>query len=278
MLAGRPPALARLRHLAPFVICGGLAAMGFGFAYGELFGPTHVVPAAWLAPLDHPTTLLAVAIAAGAGLLAVAYVLGTLNRFREGGAPAALLATSGLAGALVYVGLGAIGLGWYEHARVGLVAGAVIAGCGLVFGYLGCAAAGGGAVQGVIELFDAVLRIGTNTISFARLAAFGLTHAALGSVVWSGTTALWHRGAAFFVPAAALFAVGNAVAIGLEGLVAGVQALRLDYYELFSRIFVGEGRPFRPWRPAPPVLASLPGPNLLTDPFTSPKEAPCSPG
>ena len=29
---------------------------------------------------------------------------------------------------------------------------------------------------------------------------------------------------------------------------AGVQALRLEYYELFSRVFVAEGRPFRPWR------------------------------
>jgi V/A-type H+-transporting ATPase subunit I len=23
--------------------------------------------------------------------------------------------------------------------------------------------------------------------------------------------------------------------------------LRLEYYELFSRVFQGEGRPFRPW-------------------------------
>jgi V/A-type H+-transporting ATPase subunit I len=41
--------------------------------------------------------------------------------------------------------------------------------------------------------------------------------------------------------------VGNVVAFALEGLVVGVQALRLEYYELFSRIFVDEGRPFRPW-------------------------------
>ena len=33
----------------------------------------------------------------------------------------------------------------------------------------------------------------------------------------------------------------------LEALVAGVQALRLEYYELFSRVFADEGRPFRPW-------------------------------
>jgi V/A-type H+/Na+-transporting ATPase subunit I len=277
MLAGRPPALARLRHLAPFVICGGLAAMGFGFAYGEMFGPTHVVPTLWLAPLDHPTTLLAVGVAAGGGLLAVAYVLGTLNRFREGGAVAALLATSGLAGALVYVGLGTVGLGWYEHSGAGLAAGATLAGCGLLLGYLGCAAAGG-PIQGVVELFDAVVRIFTNTFSFARLAAFGLTHAALGSIIWSGTAGLWHRGAAFFAAAVALFVVGNALTIGLEGLVAGVQALRLDYYELFSRIFVSEGRPFRPWRPAAPALASLPQTDPLTDPHTPLKEAPCSPG
>ena len=47
--------------------------------------------------------------------------------------------------------------------------------------------------------------------------------------------------------AVVVFVVGNVLAFGLEALVAGVQALRLEYYELFSRIFVSEGRPFRPW-------------------------------
>jgi len=44
-----------------------------------------------------------------------------------------------------------------------------------------------------------------------------------------------------------LFLVGNTATFALEGLVAGVQALRLEYYELFSRVFAGEGRPFSPW-------------------------------
>ena len=44
---------------------------------------------------------------------------------------------------------------------------------------------------------------------------------------------------------------GNLVAFSLELLVAGVQALRLEYYELFSRIFAGEGRAFAPWRDPP---------------------------
>ena len=50
------------------------------------------------------------------------------------------------------------------------------------------------------------------------------------------------------VAAVVVFVVGNAVAFALEALVAGVQALRLEYYELFSRVFAGRG-------PAVPSLA-----------------------
>ena len=46
---------------------------------------------------------------------------------------------------------------------------------------------------------------------------------------------------------ASVFVSGSAVAFALEGLVVAVQALRLEYYELFSRMFAREGRPFRPW-------------------------------
>lgn len=259
---GRLATFERVRHLAPFVIGAGLAAMAFGLAYGEAFGPTHLVPTLWLSPLSHPTTLLAVAVAVGGALLAGAYVLGSVNRWREGGPVRAVLATSGLAGAAIYLGLALVGLGWYRHS-VGVAAGGgVLAALGLGCGLLGCYAETGGVLQAAVEMFDAVVRIGTNTVSFARLAAFGLTHAALSAVVWSGTTGLWHRGPALWLAAAVLFVVGNAVTFALEALVAGVQALRLEYYELFSRIFVTEGRPFRPW-------------HLSTH---APKEVTCSPG
>ena len=48
------------------------------------------------------------------------------------------------------------------------------------------AEAGGGAaavVEVLIGLFDALLRLFSNVFSFARLAAFGLMHAAIGQVV-----------------------------------------------------------------------------------------------
>ena len=48
------------------------------------------------------------------------------------------------------------------------------------------------------------------------------------------------------IAAALVFVVGNLLAFALEALVTGVQALRLEYYELYSRIFSGEGHAFRP--------------------------------
>jgi V/A-type H+/Na+-transporting ATPase subunit I len=38
------------------------------------------------------------------------------------------------------------------------------------------------------------------------------------------------------------------VAIVLEGIIASVQTVRLEYYEFFSKFFSGEGRPFEPFR------------------------------
>jgi len=251
MVRARTGLLARYRGAAPFVIGAGVTSTLFGFAYGEAFGPTGLVPVLWIAPLAQPITLLAAAIGVGAVLLAIAYGLGTVNRWRESGSVQALVALSGIAGSALYLGLALVGAGWSWHATALSIAGAAAAAGGLALGfaglYLNAGGRAAGAVEAGVELFDAVVRIGANTVSFARLAAFGLTHAALGAIVWNGTTAFGARGGVWWVLAALTFVLGNAVAFVLEALVAGVQALRLDYYELFSRIFISQGRPFRPW-------------------------------
>lgn len=256
MRAGRPAVLARFRKVWPFVVGAGVSAMVFGLLYGEFFGPTGVVPVLWLAPLEEPVTLLGAALGVGAVLLAGAYVLGTVNRWREGGWPLALSAPSGIAGAALFAGLGLVVLGAVSGLAWVVTVGALVAAAGLVLAFLGFLAAAPGEevgglagrlAQASVELFDSVIRLGTNLASFARLAAFGLTHAALGLVVWEGTRALWERGGVWVLAAVAVFVVGNVLAFALEALVAGVQALRLEYYELFSRVFATEGRPFRPW-------------------------------
>ncbi|WP_141585783.1 V-type ATPase 116kDa subunit family protein [Actinomadura sp. WMMA1423] len=251
LAAGRPRPLARWRRAWPFVLGAGAAGTVFGVLYGEFFGPTHVVPRLWLSPLDSPVELMVFAVGLGAALLAGAYVLGIVNRWREGGWSAALYEPSGISGASVFLGLGAAAGGLHLHRAVLAVAGAAVAVLGLVLAFTGFLArsggGGAGAVEAGVELFDLVVRLGANVVSFARLAAFGLTHAALAAVVWTGTAALWRHGGVMQVLAAALFVLGTEVTFALEALVAGVQALRLEYYELFSRLFNAQGRPFRPW-------------------------------
>jgi V/A-type H+/Na+-transporting ATPase subunit I len=233
------------------VVGAAIAAIFFGVLYGEFFGPTGVLPVLWLSPTEDPVQLLLAAVGFGAVLLAGAYVLGTVNRWREGGVRAAVYAPSGLAGAAVFLGLGTAAAGLYSHRGTITVLGGSLAVAGLVFAGVGLFAAGGGggaaAAQAGVGLVDMVIRLGTNLVSFARLAAFGLTHAVISKVVWDGTTALAGRGMGYLVLAGLLFAVGNALAFTLEALVAAVQALRLEYYELFSRVFDSSGRPFRPW-------------------------------
>ena len=41
--------------------------------------------------------------------------------------------------------------------------------------------------------------------------------------------------------------LGNILVIALEGLLTGIQALRLEYYEMFSRFYGGDGKPFIPF-------------------------------
>ena len=93
----------------------GVAATLGGLLYGEFFGPTGVVPTLWLAPLAKPIPLLLAAVGGGRPLLAGAYALGTINRWREGGWPVALYAPSGVAGSSVFLGFGVAAGGWYLH-------------------------------------------------------------------------------------------------------------------------------------------------------------------
>lgn len=245
-----PAWTAPLHRAWPFVVGAGVAAGGFGLAYGEAFGPTGLRPL-WLAPLDRPEPLLVSAVVLGAFLLGAAYVIGTVNRLRESGGASALVAAQGGGGAALFAGLAVSAGGWELHRRPVIYLGAflLLAGVGLVAtGYLAQSASSpGGVTQAAIETFDAVVRLGSNVVSFARLAAFGLTHAALSGIVWSASSGLWGRGPAGYLLAGVVFVLGNAVSFALEALVAAVQALRLEFYELFSRIFVAQGRPFRPW-------------------------------
>ena len=64
---------------------------------------------------------------------------------------------------------------------------------------------------------------------------------------------LWHTGMmiVFFTLAVKrknliVNILGNVLVIALDSILAGIQALHLEYYEMFSRFYEGGGRPFVP--------------------------------
>ena len=90
------------------------------------------------------------------------------------------------------------------------------------------------------ELMEIVLSFISNTLSFLRIGGFILSHAGL-----MLTISIISR---MFPNSSVIIAIlGNALVIALEGLIVGVQVLRLEFYELFSRFFDGGGKQFEPF-------------------------------
>jgi len=101
-------------------------------------------------------------------------------------------------------------------------------------------------VQSLIDLMDMVIRFLSNTVSFVRVAAFGLTHAALFMAVH--TIGVMVSGKPEGVGYVISFVVGNIFVIVMEGLIVSIQCLRLQYYEIFGKFFRGGGTRFAPLR------------------------------
>lgn len=95
-------------------------------------------------------------------------------------------------------------------------------------------------IEGIIELFESCLTYITNTMSFLRIGGFILSHAGMMLVV----SVLAGDGGG--VGPMVVRVLGNLFVIGMEGFLVGIQVLRLEFYEIFSRFYKGDGKPFNP--------------------------------
>ena len=94
-------------------------------------------------------------------------------------------------------------------------------------------------VESIFELLEIVLSFVSNTMSFLRVGGFVLSHAGMMVVVMTLKEMTGSAGLLVLV-------IGNIFVIGLEGLIVGIQTLRLQYYEMFSRYFAGGGKKYIP--------------------------------
>jgi len=93
-----------------------------------------------------------------------------------------------------------------------------------------------------IETLDTVIVYLSNTLSFLRVSAFSLNHAALAIAIFTLADMLGAFGTVITL------VLGNLFILVLEGGIVMIQVMRLQYYEGFSRYFSGDGHEFAPLR------------------------------
>jgi len=98
------------------------------------------------------------------------------------------------------------------------------------------------AVEAVMELIEALLAYFTNTVSFVRVGGFAISHAGLMGAVMALS------GVGTGSPNIAVIVIGNIFVLILEGVIVGIQVLRLEFYEMFSRYYKGDGKEFVSYR------------------------------
>jgi len=96
----------------------------------------------------------------------------------------------------------------------------------------------------ILEVFSGYL---SNTLSFLRVAGFGIAHVTLMIAFFElAGMASGGKGPPYSPAGIVVLVAGNILVIVLEGLSAGVQSLRLNYYEFFTKFFRGAGHLYSP--------------------------------
>ncbi len=257
----------RIRDIGLLLLFAGASSSIFGFIYGEYFGAHGW--GLWHNPLEgEALELLIDAIVVGIVVISTGLVLNIINRFRKGDVLGGFLDKFGVAGAVFYWGVLALAVKFFVYEQKDLhwleiVVLVVLPLLGLALkepiAFALAARAGKkhhagnllmAAFESVIEVFEAVLAYGANTISFVRLAAYAMSHAAILLATFlmaREVSGMIGGGGLGSTVGILIIVVGNILTILLEALIATVQAIRLTYYEFFSKFFTGTGRAFQPF-------------------------------
>jgi V/A-type H+-transporting ATPase subunit I len=256
-------ALNSMAGLGGVVMACGLVAAFFGLMYGSFFGFEDVIPALWMQPINNIMTILKIAIGAGLILLNIAFLLGIYNAYVARDWGHFFFDHNGLAGLVLYWGLLGL-LGKAGSSFLGLsipvptivfIVLAVVGGFAVtlseVFKHLieghrpliegGIATY---AIQAFFELFESLVSYLSNSLSFVRVGAFAVAHGGLSSAIFilaalmGGNT----HGLGYWL----VVIIGNIFITGFEGLIVGIQTMRLSYYEMFSKFFTGGGTRYEP--------------------------------
>ncbi|MEG1943572.1 MAG: V-type ATPase 116kDa subunit family protein, partial [Angelakisella sp.] len=244
----------------------GISSMAFGFFYGSVFGfeellvPVHRA----LFGVDHlihvmaPSStnlILMAAIGVGVFIIVSAILMNIFLGLRQKDMERWIFSSNGLAGlvfyiAVIYAAVSTLLLGQNILTPVYIVC---LLALPLIIMFLKEPLGrmlhkkkmfpdgiGSFILESFFEMFEVLLSFVTNTMSFLRVGGFILSHAGMMAVVMTLSNMVGSGASP------AVIIIGNIFVMCMEGLIVGIQVLRLEFYEIFSRFFDGDGKPFAP--------------------------------
>jgi V/A-type H+-transporting ATPase subunit I len=234
----------RLNHYIYFVLAAGISSVAFGFLYGSIFGYEHLIAPIWISPLTNPEYMLNVALLWGILFVVLCNSLNIINQLIRGIWQDALLNNNSVTTLTLYLGLVAAGYQLFVYQTITMVTVMLIVMSLLLFtGYKWYVSSGSNIEKtmiALVESFEVIMGLISNTLSFLRVAAFSLNHVALALAVLALANMLDTTGHWLMVIG------GNLFILILEGAIVTIQALRLEYFEGFSRFYSGNGHTFSP--------------------------------
>ncbi len=256
--------LKRFSHFGVLFMGMGLCSMLFGTFYGSFFGNEHVLKPLFVSPMHGFMRLFLLAIAFGAVFISFGIIINIINLLNKHKYYEALFEKTGLFGLWFYWGSLTIVIRTMVFNKAFSITGLdviFLMFCPLFLLFLnaplywfiekkhGHRNEGIGSVilESIIELIEIVIYYLGSTASFMRMGALALAHAALSFAIFT-MAGLLKGSITGEIFAIVIIFIGNVFIIVLEGLVASIQTMRLQYYEFFSKFFSGEGKGFKPFK------------------------------
>ncbi|WP_459128998.1 V-type ATP synthase subunit I [Guggenheimella bovis] len=237
----------------------GASSMVFGFFYDSFFGFEGVISGIvkkpiFIHPFEETNLVLSASVLVGLFLLTVSYFYGFANKYRMGDRGELYFGKTGIAGFFLFVAILLKAAGAANLLKVpSWISTTMMLVC-ILFLILKeplwnkirgekkilHQSVGEFITEQFFELIETIMSIVSNSLSFVRVGAFALSH--VGLFLAFRTMADMIGGPTGTV---IMSIIGNIVVIVMEGMVVFIQCLRLLFYELFSKYFVGEGRLFK---------------------------------
>ncbi|NLK73171.1 MAG: V-type ATP synthase subunit I [Clostridiales bacterium] len=234
----------------------GISSVIFGFLYGSIFGFEDILPALFLRPMENINTMLFSSVIVGAIFLFISFSIGIINAIRKRDIKEGIFGRNGICGFVFFMSLLAI----LSNMTLGIE---IVPVNNLIPIMVLCIllivvreplthlllkkrplydeSPSSYYTESIFEGLETIINILSNTISFIRVGAFALNHVGLFMAFHTMAQLANNKTAGVLI-----YIIGNVIVIGLEGLIVFIQGLRLEYYEMFSKYFVGEGIEYNP--------------------------------